>query len=275
MKTFIAGNWKMNQTRTEIKNFFNILSSEKIATLPNAEAWIAPQFIHIDYVKSLITSNSSSGCCACSCSAKEETLSSSIKVGAQNCSSKEKGALTGDVSAKAIADSGCHFVIIGHSERRSIFKEDPILLKEKVQQALSNKLKVIFCIGETLAERERGDAFSVVAAQLRESLQGTESSYFGQEILLAYEPVWAIGTGKTATPAEAQEMHSFIRRNLAEELKISTAKETPILYGGSVTPQNIEELLRQPDINGALVGGASLKGVDFSKLYLAAKVKIG
>ncbi|MBF0205630.1 MAG: triose-phosphate isomerase [Oligoflexia bacterium] len=241
----------MNQTQEEIRAFFatfkNLVSG---ITTTNHETWIAPQFVHIPLVHSLFFPNG--------------------QVGAQNCSHKEKGAFTGDVSAKALKDIDAHFVIIGHSERRAIFKEDPLLLREKIQVALANKLKIIFCIGETLKERENGDALRIVGEQLNISLNGVaSSSEIETEILLAYEPVWAIGTGRTATPEQAQEMHAYIRKLLQEQLKLNSAL-LPILYGGSVTPENIDALLQQPDINGALVGGASLKANDFAKLFASA-----
>ncbi|MBF0298584.1 MAG: triose-phosphate isomerase [Oligoflexia bacterium] len=255
MKTYIVGNWKMNQSTNEINNFFSFLNTEKselsrILSSENKEAWIAPQFIHLSMVRELCTPLA-------------------MKVGAQNSSTHEKGAFTGEISSKALKDIGAHFVIIGHSERRSIFKEDYKMLKDKIQLALSFNLKVIFCIGETLQEREEKRAVSVVRTQLEESLRDINKTAFTSEIILAYEPVWAIGTGKNATPDEAQEMHAAIRGIMTNNLGINS--EVAILYGGSVTPTNIQELMKQKDINGALVGGASLKAEDYLKLCQAKK----
>ncbi|MBF0313804.1 MAG: triose-phosphate isomerase [Oligoflexia bacterium] len=273
-KTYIVGNWKMNQSKFDIDAFFKALSQELLAaskeTLPpnlfeTTEAWIAPQFVHLHqlYVDISLWSTSS-----------PFVGQMKMKYGAQNSSHKEKGAFTGDVSARALAESGCHFVIVGHSERRAFFKESPEILREKVEMAFAQNLKVIFCIGETLEEREQGKAVEVVLNQLTQSIKGLDQSKCHEQLIFAYEPVWAIGTGRTATPEQAQEMHAHIRKILSDELALEGAT-MPILYGGSVTPDNVHELLRQQDINGALVGGASLKGADYAKLYLAAKVKIG
>ncbi len=239
----IVGNWKMNQSLEEIKNFFIEMSKMKMDL--KCQAWIAPQFIHLPILKELAFTTGN------------------IQVGAQNCSEVDSGAYTGEVSAKSLADIGADFVIIGHSERRTIFKEDNALLNKKLLNAIANNLKVIFCIGETLDERESGKTFAVIEKQLNEGL-----NLFPKEksalLLIAYEPVWAIGTGKTASKEEAEEVHAFIRGKLPEELK-----QTIILYGGSVKPDNIDSLLHMPNIDGALVGGASLKPADFKSLCIA------
>jgi triosephosphate isomerase len=221
----IVGNWKMNQKVTDIKAFF----AEMPSTL---EAWFAPQALHLPLCLS---------------------LAKNIKIGAQNCAQKTSGAFTGETSAEALKDLGAHFVIIGHSERRQIFKETHGELLEKTQTALGQGLKVIFCVGETLAERESGKTMDVVKAQL-------VNLPASPEIIVAYEPVWAIGTGKVATPEQAQEVHAFIRQQLPNGTK------TKILYGGSVKPDNVKTLMGQKDIDGALVGGASLKAKDFLAL---------
>ena len=239
----IVGNWKMNQSLLEIKNFFIELSKLKMDL--KCQAWIAPQFIHIPILKDLAF-----------------TLGN-IKVGAQNCASENSGAFTGEVSVKSLVDMGVDFVIIGHSERRTIFKEDNALLNKKLLNALSNKIKVIFCIGETLAEREAGNTFTILDQQLAEGLAAFPPEH-AELLLIAYEPVWAIGTGKTATKEQAEEAHAYIRGKLPSFLQQSI-----ILYGGSVKPDNIDSLLQMPNIDGALVGGASLKPSDFKSLCIA------
>lgn len=239
----IVGNWKMNQSLEDIKNFFIEFSKMKMDL--KCEAWIAPQYIHLPILKDLAFTTGN------------------IKVGAQNCSEVDSGAYTGEVSAKSLADIGADFVIIGHSERRTIFKEDNTLLNKKLLNAIANNLKVIFCVGETLDEREQGKTFTVVEKQLNEGLKNFPTDK-ANLLLIAYEPVWAIGTGKTATKEEAEEVHAFIREKLVLELK-----QTVILYGGSVKPDNIDSLLHMPNIDGALVGGASLKASDFKSLCIA------
>ena len=228
----IVGNWKMNQTQSEVEAFINEINEANLNTL----AWIAPQFIHLPL-----------------CLSKK----SKLIFGAQNCSNKKSGAFTGEVSALALKDLGCHFVIIGHSERRQLFNETSELLGEKIKEALSNNLHVIYCVGETLLERQNKQTLSIVKDQLEKALHGINFSE--QNITIAYEPVWAIGTGLNATANEAEEVHSFIRQWLGN-------KKVRILYGGSVKPSNIKDLLTMPNIDGALVGGASLKAQDFTAL---------
>lgn len=239
----IVGNWKMNQSLEEIKHFFIELSKLKMDL--TCQAWIAPQFIHIPILKDLAF-----------------TLGN-VKVGAQNCSNENSGAFTGEVSVKSLADMGVDFVIIGHSERRTIFKEDNALLNKKLLNAIANNMKVIFCIGETLEEREANKTFSVLDQQISEGLINFPKEK-AELLLIAYEPVWAIGTGKVATKEQAEEAHAYIREKLPTELK-----NTIILYGGSVKPDNIDSLLQMPNIDGALVGGASLKPSDFRALCIA------
>lgn len=189
--------------------------------------------------------------------AKEITT---IGLGAQNCADKVSGAYTGEVSAAMIASTGAKYVIIGHSERRAYYGETNVILKEKVLLALANNLTPIFCIGEVLSEREAGVQEQVVGAQVKESLFDLSPADFGK-IVLAYEPVWAIGTGKTATPDQAQEMHAFIRKTIAGKYGKEIAGNTSILYGGSANAGNAKELFSNPDVDGGLIGGASL-GVD-------------
>jgi triosephosphate isomerase len=242
-KIHIVGNWKMNQTLEDIKNFFVDFSKLKMDL--KCEAWIAPQFIHLPILKELAFTTGN------------------IKVGAQNCCEVDNGAFTGEVSAKSLADIGADFVIIGHSERRTIYKEDNTVLNKKLLNAITHNLKVIFCIGETLEEREQEKTFKVLEKQLTEGLQNFPANQ-KELLLIAYEPVWAIGTGKTASKEQAEEVHAFIRSKLPTDLN-----QTVILYGGSVKPDNIDSLLKMPNIDGALVGGASLKATDFKALCIA------
>lgn len=247
MQNFIVGNWKMNQLSEDIKTFFKTLEENR-QELKDKNAWVAPQHIHFPLVREIATKLG-------------------IKTGAQNCSHQEKGAFTGDISPAALKDLGCDFVITGHSERRTIFKEPDEIINQKNRLALKNNLEVIFCVGETLEEREAGRAEEVVKKQIFEGLKGISATEM-KKMMIAYEPVWAIGTGKTATPLQAQEMHAFAR-TLLKELQYPETK-IPILYGGSVNPGNVAELMSQTDINGALVGGASLKAHDFIKLCEAS-----
>lgn len=210
------------------------------------KAWIAPQAIHIPILKEIAFTTGS------------------IQVGAQDCCEHESGAFTGEISPLALADLGVEFVIIGHSERRTIYGEQNDLLNKKVLLALKNGLKVIYCLGETLKEREAHQTFSVIEAQLNIGLQGLTPE-LAKLLMIAYEPVWAIGTGKTASAEQAEEAHAFIRSKLN-----FNADKTIILYGGSVKPDNIDSLLKKENIDGALVGGASLKAQDFKALCSSA-----
>lgn len=243
----IVGNWKMNQTLVEISDFFIEMTKMKMDL--KCKAWIAPQFIHIPILKEIAFTTGMIG------------------IGAQNCSEHDNGAFTGEVSVDALADIGAEFVIIGHSERRSIFGETNALLNTKVIKALENDLKVIYCVGETLEERESGKTFDVVKSQIEEGLKDIPEAKRNL-LLIAYEPVWAIGTGKTATSQEAEAVHAYIRG-----LLVALKDETVILYGGSVKPSNIAELLACPNIDGALVGGASLKASDFKQLCIAGSMQ--
>ena len=187
----------------------------------------------------------------------ENVDSDKIGVAAQNCAEKDSGAYTGEVSAQMIASTGASYVILGHSERRAYYHDTAEILKEKVKQALDNNLTPIFCIGEVLEERESEKHFDVVKSQIVDSLFDLTAYDFGK-IVLAYEPVWAIGTGKTASPAQAQEMHAFIRKTLSERYGEDVANNTSILYGGSANADNAKELFSNPDVDGGLIGGASL-----------------
>lgn len=208
---------------------------------------IAPPFTHLSKVRELIDQ---------------------VKLGAQDCSSEASGAFTGEVSPEMLVSAGAEYVILGHSERRSYFKEDNELLNKKVKLALSKGLKPIYCCGEVLEERESGKLFDVVKAQLEVGLKGLSDREIGQ-VVIAYEPVWAIGTGVVATPAQAQEMHKFIRDLLAELFSFQVAENMSILYGGSCKPSNAEELFANPDVDGGLIGGASLVAEDFISIVNA------
>ena len=210
---------------------------------PNCDVIIGTPFTHLASVAAAIDTNK-------------------IGVAAENCADKEKGAYTGEVSAAMVASTGAKYVILGHSERRAYYHETPEILKTKVELALANGLTPIFCIGEVLEEREAGKHFEVVDAQIKGSLFDLSAEDFAK-IVLAYEPVWAIGTGKTATPDQAQEIHAFIRSLIADKYGKEVADNCSILYGGSAKPSNAKELFANPDVDGGLIGGAALKAADF------------
>lgn len=242
----IVGNWKMNQSLHEISNFFIDMTKMKMEL--KCKAWIAPQAIHIPILKEIAFTTGQ------------------IQIGAQNCSHADSGAFTGEISPASLADMGVEFVIIGHSERRTIFGEDNEILNQKVLAALKHNLKVIYCVGETLSEREANTTFKVIEEQLVVGLKNLPADK-AHLLMIAYEPVWAIGTGKVASAEQAEEVHAFIRGKLTQN-----AEKTIILYGGSVKPDNIDSLLRKENIDGALVGGASLKSQDFKALCTSASV---
>lgn len=244
-KYYIVGNWKMNQTREEIKTFFSDLGS--LPENKEYEAWIAPQAIHLNMV-----------------------LENGIKAGAQNVSDNNSGAHTGEISPSALLDMGANFSLVGHSERRAIYKEDNKFINRKLLLSLEKGLKVIFCCGETLEERENGMTEAVVNKQLELGLEKVQEE-LRENIIIAYEPVWAIGTGKTASPEQAEDAHQSIRSKVSDLWDEESAKKVSILYGGSVKPGNVAGLLSQTNIDGALVGGASLKGADFRALCDAAE----
>ncbi len=197
-----------------------------------------------------------------------------IQIGGQNLYWQDEGAFTGEISAKMLKDAGCNYVIVGHSERRHVFGEPDDELNRKVKKALAESLTPIFCIGETLEERNNGQMQTVVEKQVKRGLSGVELSD-PADLVVAYEPVWAIGTGVNATPEQAEEMHSFVRELLSEQLGSGTAKAVRIQYGGSVKPENAEKLLSQPNIDGALVGGASLDAESFTGIIKAAEKVTG
>jgi triosephosphate isomerase len=242
-KNIVAGNWKMNKTLREgielAKELKDILAEDR----PNCEVLVCTPFIHLASVATILEG-------------------SNIGVGAENCADKVSGAYTGEVSAAMVASTGAKYVILGHSERRAYYGETAGILKEKVKLALAGGLTPIFCIGEVLAEREANKQNDVVYAQLADSLFDLSVEDFSK-IVLAYEPVWAIGTGKTATPQQAQEIHAYIRSVIAGKYGKETAEKTSILYGGSCNPSNAKELFGNPDVDGGLIGGAALKAADF------------
>jgi triosephosphate isomerase len=242
----IAGNWKMNTTVSEAVELVNEMR-HGLNAIANVDKVLCPPFISLTTVKELIKG-------------------SSIKLGAQNLYFEEKGAYTGEISPLMLADL-CEFVIIGHSERRQYFRETGEMVNKKVRAALRVKLKPILCIGESFEENEAGRTEVVVAEQLRLSLAGID---FVDGLIIAYEPVWAIGTGKAATGRQADETIGFIRQNIAKLHNKGIAQEMRILYGGSVTADNAAEFINQPEIDGALVGGASLKANEFVSIVKQA-----
>jgi len=245
-KNIVAGNWKMNKTLAEgvglAKEINEVLKGADL----KCDVVLGTPFTHLASVVAVVDSGK-------------------IAVSAQNCADKESGAYTGEISAEMVKSTGATYVILGHSERRAYHNETPEMLKTKVELALKNGLKPIFCIGEVLEERESNIFFEVVKSQIVESLFELSADDFSN-IVLAYEPVWAIGTGKTATPAQAQEMHAFIRKTIAEKYGSEIADNTTILYGGSANPSNAQELFSNPDVDGGLIGGASLKVADFKAI---------
>jgi triosephosphate isomerase len=241
-KKVIAGNWKMNNDLNESISLINDIK-EKLVDRDNVKVIIAPPSISLDRASQLISD-------------------SNISLSAQNMSYEDSGAFTGDISASMIKSVGCTYVILGHSERRTIFGESNSDVNKKIKKAIASDLTPIFCIGETLEERESGKMKNVIEAQVREGLEGISEQDLSGSIV-AYEPVWAIGTGKVATPDQAQEVHAFIRNLLKEIYSENLANSTVIQYGGSVKPGNATELIGQPDIDGALVGGACLNAESF------------
>jgi len=241
----IAGNWKLYKTTNEAVELVSRLIP-LVATNKDVDIVVAPVFTALTSVKGAIAG-------------------SNIMLSAQNCYWEEEGAFTGEVSPKLLKDVGCSHVIIGHSERRQFFGETDVTINKKIKTSLYAGLTVIFCIGETLAERESGKTLDVLKTQVRNGLSGITKDQLAN-IVIAYEPVWAIGTGKTASDEQAQEAHAFIRSVVTGLYKKTAGNGIRILYGGSVKPENIKGLMNQPDVDGALVGGASLKAESFSAI---------
>ncbi|MBQ2459045.1 MAG: triose-phosphate isomerase [Bacteroidaceae bacterium] len=250
-KKIVAGNWKMNKTLQEGVALATELKEALKSEQPKCEVVIGTPFIHLATVSELLKD-------------------SVIKVSAENCANHASGAYTGEVSAEMVKSTGADYVILGHSERREYYNETPEILKEKVDLALANGLKVIFCIGESLAEREANLQEKVCKDELTGSVFHLTPEQW-KNIVIAYEPIWAIGTGKTATAEQAEEIHAYIRRCVAEVYGAEMADETSILYGGSCKASNAPELFAKPDIDGGLIGGASLKAPDFKGIIDAWK----
>jgi triosephosphate isomerase len=247
-RSLVAGNWKMHGSRAETAALLDELIHQQSAALA-AEVAVCPPFVYLQ-------------------EAARRLKESNIALGGQDVCAEPIGAFTGEISAAMLKDVGCRYVIVGHSERRALFHEDDTLVARKFLAAQSQKLTPILCIGETLEQRERGDTETVVARQLDAVLAVAGVAAFA-EAVIAYEPVWAIGTGKNATPDQAQAVHAFIRgRIAARDAKI--AADLRLLYGGSVKAANAAELFEMPDVDGGLVGGASLRGDEFGKICAAA-----
>lgn len=240
-KKIVAGNWKMNTTLDEGLHLAKEVNRLVENDPDDVVVIVAPPFIHLTEMKKVLTV---------------------VSLSAQNCASEAKGAFTGEVSAEMIKSVGAQYVIIGHSERRSLFEEEDETLLKKVRLGLGADLIPIFCCGEKLSEREKGKHFKTVQEQLASTLFKLEEKNF-REIVIAYEPVWAIGTGLNASPEQAQEMHEFIRGLIEQNYDHATADATSILYGGSCKPANAKELFDNPDVDGGLIGGASLNANDF------------
>ena len=245
-KNIVAGNWKMNKTLQEGLALANELNDALKGATLNCDVVVGTPFTHLASVVAAVDAKK-------------------IGVAAQNCADKESGAYTGEISASMVKSTGAAYVILGHSERRAYYGETAEILKTKVELALKNDLTPIFCIGEVLAERESNTHFDVVKSQIEESLFNLSADDFAK-IVLAYEPVWAIGTGKTASAEQAQEMHAFIRKTLVEKYGQDIAENTSILYGGSCNAANAKELFSNTDVDGGLIGGASLKVADFKAI---------
>jgi triosephosphate isomerase len=240
----VAGNWKMNLDRAKAKELTAAVAARR-GEAAKVELVLCPPALYVETVGAVLAGTKSN-----------------VGLGAQNMHDKASGAFTGEVAPPMLVDLGCHYVILGHSERRTLFGETDAAVNVKTKAALAAGLVPIVCVGETLEEREAGKTGAVVTGQVQGSLAGLSAADL-EKIVVAYEPVWAIGTGKVATPEQAQEVHALIRRLLAGLSSPEVAARVRIQYGGSVKPDNAADLARQPDIDGALVGGASLKADDF------------
>jgi triosephosphate isomerase len=244
-RPLIAGNWKMHTTLAEARTLAQAVVAAS-AGLVDRDVMIAPPFTALPAVSA-------------------ELQGAKVLLAAQNVCWEEKGAFTGEVSPLMLKETGCSMVIVGHSERRHVFHEDDALINKRIQGALRFGLTPVFCVGETLAERESGRTMQILEGQLRQGLSGVGITD-PAALVIAYEPVWAIGTGKTASEEQAQEAHAFIRKVMADIYEKNIASQMRILYGGSVTSGNVDSLMRQEDVDGALVGGASLKAESFERI---------
>ena len=243
-KKIVVGNWKMNNSKIETVELIESLKHISFST--DVRVMIAPSFTHLDQAVKLIQSER-------------------IEVIAQNMNAAESGAFTGEISAKMLQSIGVNKVILGHSERRAYFNESDLTLKQKVETALNHDMEIIFCFGEELDDRKSGNHFKVIQIQL-ETVLFNLNNYQWSNIILAYEPVWAIGTGETASPQQAQEMHSFIRNLISQKYDQELAGDISILYGGSVKPINASAIFSQDDVDGGLIGGAALNAADFKAI---------
>lgn len=241
----VAGNWKMHLTAEEASRLASDIV-KGILEIPGAELVLIPPFTSLHAVRRVL-------------------LDGPVQLGAQNAHWEDKGAYTGEVSPLMLADAGCRYIVLGHSERRQLFEETDAAVNRKIKAVLRHGLTPIFCLGETLVEREEGRTMQRIASQLENGLAGLDADSLSG-LIMAYEPVWAIGTGKTASPAQAQEVHAFLRRGLAERYGKRAASCAIILYGGSVKPDNAFSLFREKDIDGFLVGGASLEASSFLQI---------
>ncbi|OGW02982.1 MAG: triose-phosphate isomerase [Nitrospinae bacterium RIFCSPLOWO2_01_FULL_39_10] len=248
-KPLIVGNWKMNNSTAESVDLAEKLK-KTVKDMAGVDVVVAPPFTALGSVRDVIKG-------------------SIIKLGAQNLFWEDKGAYTGEVSPLMIRDLDCEYVIIGHSERREYFKESDEIVNKKIKAALRNKLKAIVCVGESLKEREEDKTMQVIESQVKKGLQGLSLSE-AKELIIAYEPVWAIGTGRNATPAQANEVHTYIRKLVSQIFNEGIASNIKILYGGSVKPSNSAELMSEKEIDGALVGGASLEAESFAQIVRSA-----
>lgn len=247
-KNIVAGNWKMNTTLPEGVALAKEVNEALKSANAKCDVIICTPFTHLASVNAVIDSE--------------------LGLGAENCADHASGAYTGEVSAAMVASTGAKYVILGHSERRQYYGETSAILREKIALALANGLKPIFCVGEVLEQRENGTYNDVVKAQIEEGLFQLSAENFGK-VILAYEPVWAIGTGKTATADQAQDMHAHIRSVIAGKYGKEVADNTSILYGGSCKPSNAREIFAKPDVDGGLIGGAALKCADFMGIVAA------
>ena len=245
-QNLVAGNWKMNLTYPEGQALVTELATLAGPAVAAPGAPVVVVCVPFPYLAGI----------------KQHLPASGFHLGAQNCHQKESGAFTGEVSATMLASVGCEYVILGHSERRQYFREDDELLGQKLKAVLAAGLKPIFCMGESLDTREADETFNYIGKQLTDGLFHLNNEEFAR-VTIAYEPIWAIGTGRTATSAQAQEVHAFIRERIARAYDAQAALDTTILYGGSANAQNAQELFSQPDVDGGLIGGASLKAADF------------
>jgi triosephosphate isomerase len=251
-KKIVAGNWKMNKTADEAKALLSeVINMVKDEVTNDVEVVLCPPALYLTMAKQYVPSGGK------------------ISLGAQNCHEKASGAYTGEISAPMLQSIGVDYVILGHSERRQYFEETNAQLAEKVNRALESGLTPIFCCGESRDLRENGDYIGFVKDQLTDSLFHLSAESFGK-VVIAYEPIWAIGTGLTASSAQAQDMHFELRRHIAGQYGDAVAQDTTILYGGSANAQNAAELFAQPDVDGGLIGGASLKSRDFTTVVKAA-----